>query len=95
MRGRTLLAMRRQAAAEDDLDMAMRVARKQGARMEELRAATLLARRWHDQGRPQDACDVVAGIYAKFTEGFDFTDVRQARQTLDTLRAWCDRRMII
>ena len=95
MRGRTLLALRRQAAAEDDLETAISVARRQGARIEALRAATLLARYWHEQGRPQEACDVLAGIYAQFTQGFAFTDVRQARQTLETLRAWCDRQAFV
>jgi len=61
------------------------VARKQGAKSWELRAALNLARLRRDQGRPVDAGHVLARVYGWFTEGFDTLDLKQARALLDEL----------
>jgi predicted ATPase len=50
-----------------------------------LRAATSLARLWREQGRLADACDLLAPLYASFTEGFDTQDLKEARELLEEL----------
>jgi class 3 adenylate cyclase/tetratricopeptide (TPR) repeat protein len=64
---------------------ALEVARKQQARSFELRAATSLARLWRDQGKRQQARDLLAPVYGWFTEGFDTLDLKQAKALLDEL----------
>ena len=44
-----------------------------------------LARLWRDQGKVQQACDLLAPIYAWFTEGFDTRDVKEAKALLKEL----------
>jgi class 3 adenylate cyclase/tetratricopeptide (TPR) repeat protein len=70
---------------EDCFGRALKVARHQGARMFELRAATNLAQLWRDQGRRAEARDLLAPIYNWFTEGFDTLDLKQAKTLLGTL----------
>jgi predicted ATPase len=48
-----------------------------------LRAATGLARLWRDQGKSQQARDLLAPIYGWFTEGFDTLDLKTAKALLD------------
>jgi predicted ATPase len=62
------------------------VARAQQARSLELRAAGDLARLWAEQGRRNEARDLLAQVYGWFTEGFDTTDLKEAKALLDTLR---------
>ncbi|NVK42817.1 MAG: AAA family ATPase [Oceanospirillaceae bacterium] len=64
---------------------ALDIARQQGARSFELRAAIGLARLWVRQGRVSDACESLAPAYAAFTEGFDSADLRTARALLDEI----------
>jgi adenylate cyclase len=64
---------------------ALTLARRQGAKLWELRAATSLARLWQAQGKATDARHVLAATYNWFTEGFDAPDVIAAKQLLDTL----------
>jgi predicted ATPase len=64
---------------------ALAIAREQGARSFELRAATSLARLWRDQGKRAEARDLLAPIYAWFTEGFDTRDLVEAKLLLDEL----------
>jgi predicted ATPase len=52
------------------------------ARGWELRAATSLARLWHNQGRRAEAHDLLAPIYGWFTEGFDTADLKDAKALL-------------
>ena len=61
------------------------MARQQGARALELRAATSLGRLWHRQGRRPEARDLLEPVYAWFTEGFDTADLAEARQLAETL----------
>jgi predicted ATPase len=46
------------------------------------RAPSLLRR---DQGRPDDARDLLASVYDWFTEGFDTLDLKEAKALLDAL----------
>ena len=66
---------------------AVTVARDQGARWWELRAATSLARLRRDQGRVVEARGLLAPVYASFTEGFDFPDLVEARALLADIGA--------
>ena len=50
---------------------ALGVARGQGAKFWELRAATSLARLWRGRGQPPEGHDLLAPVYGWFTEGFD------------------------
>jgi predicted ATPase len=61
------------------------MAREQGAKSFELRAATSLARLWRDQGKHTEARDLLAPIYGWFTEGFDTRDLKEAKALLEEL----------
>jgi predicted ATPase len=65
------------------LQRALGVARGQEARSLELRAAMSLSHLWHQQGKRQEAHDVLAGVYAWFTEGFDTADLQEAKALLE------------
>jgi len=73
------------AGAERKFNAALVMAREQGAKLWELRAATSLARLRRDQGRQADARDVLAPIHGWFTEGFDTPDLKEARVLLKAL----------
>ena len=70
------------AKAEAYFDRALAVARKQQAKSWELRAGTSLARLWRDQGKPQQARELLAPVYGWFTEGFDTRDLKEAKALL-------------
>jgi predicted ATPase/class 3 adenylate cyclase len=76
-----------QPEAETCFQRALVVAQEQGAKFWELRAATSLARLWRDQGKRNEACDLLAPVYGWFTEGFDTLDLRQAKGLLEELAA--------
>jgi class 3 adenylate cyclase/predicted ATPase len=71
--------------AEARLRRALEIARRQDCHTFELRAATSLARLWRDQGKHPDAHDLLAPIYAWFTEGFDTLDLVEAKALLGEL----------
>ena len=75
------------AKAEACFERALEVARQQEAKSWELRAAMSLARLWRDQGKPQQARELLAPVYGWFTEGFDTLDLKEARALLDELNA--------
>ncbi len=75
------------AKAEAYFERALAVARKQQAKSWELRAAMSMARLWRDQGKPQQARELLAPVYGWFTEGFDTLDLKEAKPLLDQLRA--------
>jgi predicted ATPase len=74
------------AKAEAYFERALAVARTQQAKSWELRAATSLARLWRDQGKRDQARDLLAPIYGWFTEGFDTVDLKQAKTLLEELQ---------
>ncbi len=76
---------RGRADAEAHMTRAMDIARRQGAKWFELRAATSLARLWLGQRKHAEARELLAPIYAWFTEGFDTPDLRDAKALLDEL----------
>jgi predicted ATPase len=73
------------AKAQAYFERALQIARQQQAKSWELRAAMSMARMWCDQGRRQQACELLAPVYAWFTEGFDTRDLKEARALLDAL----------
>jgi predicted ATPase len=70
---------------EDSFRTALAIAREQGTRGYELRAATSLARLWRDQGRRGEACELLAPLYGSFTEGFATADLKDAKALLNEL----------
>jgi predicted ATPase len=70
---------------EESLRTAIEVARLQRAKGWELRAASLLARLWRDQGKRDEARALLAPVYGWFTEGFDTLDLKEAKTLLDEL----------
>ncbi|MHC8293270.1 ATP-binding protein [Pseudomonas sp. LB3P58] len=72
-------------AAEAVLIRALNVAKHQGALAWELRSATSLAQLWQRQGLYQQAHELLAPIYHRFTEGFSTPDLSKVRRLLDEL----------
>jgi predicted ATPase len=73
------------AKAEGYFQRALAVARQQEAKSWELRAAMSLARLWRDQGKVQQARELLAPVYGWFTEGFDTRDLKEAKALLEEL----------
>ena len=71
--------------AEEHFDRALAVARQQQAKSWELRAAMSMARLWRDQGKLQQARELLTPVYGWFTEGFDTLDLKDAKALLDEL----------
>jgi predicted ATPase len=75
------------AKAEKYFEHALVMARQQEAKSWELRAAMSLARLWRDQGKVQQARELLAPVYGWFTEGFDTRDLKEAKVLLGELGA--------
>ena len=75
------------AKAEAHFERAIAIAREQKAKSWELRAATSMARLWRDQGRRNEARDLLAPTYGWFTEGFNALDLKEAKALLEELHA--------
>ena len=73
--------------AEACFNHALAVARKQQAKSWEQRAAMSMARLWRDQGKRDEARELLAPVYGWFTEGFDTRDLKEAKGLLDELGA--------
>jgi DNA-binding winged helix-turn-helix (wHTH) protein/predicted ATPase len=73
------------ARAEVCLHQSMKIAQRQKARSLELRAATSLARHYKNQDRLEEARVLLTRIYSTFTEGFDTSDMREAKALLHAL----------
>src|SRR5262249_49860054 len=83
---------RRPALREDDcaeakacFRRAIEVSRSQQAKSLELRAVMSLGRVWREQGKRDDARNMLGEIYGGFTEGFDTADLIDARELLAQL----------
>jgi predicted ATPase len=86
LRGELALHERSKGAdAEAHFRDALEIAKGQGAKLLELRAATSLAKLWHDTGSRDEAKDLLGSIHPWFTEGFDTRDWLEAKATLDSL----------
>jgi class 3 adenylate cyclase/tetratricopeptide (TPR) repeat protein len=85
VRGDVLNIAGDRAAAEQNYHLAFTVAQRQSAKLFELRAATSLARIWHDQGNHIAARELLAPVYRWFTEGFDSPVLKEAKALLDQL----------
>ena len=66
---------------------AIAIARKQGAKSLELSATTSLARLLTKQGHRAEARAMLAEIYNWFSEGFDTSDLKDAKTLLDELNS--------
>jgi predicted ATPase len=80
-------AKRSRVAAEGCFRQALDIARSQQAKMLELRAAASLSRLWQHEGKQHEAQQLLAGVYAWFTEGFESVDLREAKTLLTELEA--------
>jgi serine/threonine protein kinase/predicted ATPase len=74
-----------QAEAEACFRQALAVARRQSAKVLELRAAMSLSRLYQRQGRQAEARPLLAETYGWFTEGFETRDLQEAKALLDEL----------
>jgi DNA-binding winged helix-turn-helix (wHTH) protein/predicted ATPase len=74
-----------EADAEGSFRTAITIARKQQAKLLELRATMSLARLWQQQGKQAEARQLLAEIYGWFTEGFDTKDLQEAKALLEAL----------
>jgi len=75
------------AKAEAHFERALTVARAQQAKSWELRAAMSMAGLWRDEGKVQQARELLASVYGWFTEGFSTRDLKEAKALLDALAA--------
>ncbi len=75
----------RAGEAEASFQKAIEVAQRQQAKYWELRATTSLARLWQQQGKKEEARQMLAKIYGWFTEGFDTADLKDAKALLEKL----------
>jgi predicted ATPase len=84
LRGALLLALSAEShtKAETCFHQALTVARGQQAKSWELRTAVSLARLWQQQGKRQEAYDLLGPVYHWFTEGFDTADLQEAKALL-------------
>jgi predicted ATPase len=73
------------AKSQAYFERALAIARQQQAKSWELRAAMSMARLWRDQGKRDEAHDLLAPIYSWFTEGFDTRDLKEAKALLEEL----------
>jgi predicted ATPase len=73
------------AGAGRSYQQAIAIAKRQSAKMFELRTSTSLARLWRDQGKRDRARELLAPVYGWFTEGFDTRDLKEAKVLLDEL----------
>jgi class 3 adenylate cyclase/predicted ATPase len=83
--GEVAVSERNTTKADAYFEHALTIARKQQAKSWELRAAMSMARLWRDQGKREEARDLLAPVYGWFTEGFDTLDLKEAKVLLEQL----------
>jgi len=79
------LPERGSSQAEAYFERALTVARTQQAKSWELRASISMARLWRNQGKRNEARDLLTPVYNWFTEGFDTLDLKEAKALLEIL----------
>ena len=84
-RGKIFQALDSSERAHEEYEAALNVARQQQSTFWELYVAASLARLWRDQGERKQARDLLAPVYAWFTEGFDTPILQDAKALLDEL----------
>ncbi|MGZ6212226.1 MAG: transcriptional regulator, partial [Candidatus Binataceae bacterium] len=87
LKGELLMLRNTLNDAEHLLREAIEVAKKQRAKLWELRATVSLARLLAKQGKRVEARAMLAAIYGWFSEGFDTADLKDAKALLDQLNA--------
>ena len=89
MKGDWMIACGHEQPGEMELcyQRAIEIAKQQSAKMWQLRAVMSMARVWRDQGKRNEARDLLAPVYGWFTEGLDTLDLKEAKTLLDTLAA--------
>ena len=75
----------RKIPPEESFLKAIEIARRQQAKSLELRAVMSLSQLWKRQGKKDEARQMLAAIYAWFTEGHDTPDLREAKALLEEL----------
>ncbi len=88
IRGALLLLKGGQEAAvvsEDHYQQGLDCARRQGSLSWELRCATSLARLWRDQARSEEARELLASVYDRFTEGLATADLKEAKALINEI----------
>jgi predicted ATPase len=85
LRGEVLRDSGDHASAEACLRTAIDIARRQNAKLWELRSSVSLAQMLRDQGEQTEARDLLAPVYDWFSEGFDAADLFEAKALLDAL----------
>jgi predicted ATPase len=85
LRGHLLSGVGQRTEAETNYRQAMAIAKRQSAKVWELRAAISLARLWIDEGKRHQARDLLDPVYASFTEGHETLDLIEAKALLNTL----------
>ena len=71
--------------AEAYFERSLAVAREQQAKSWELCAAMSMARLWRNQGKRNQARELLAPVYGWFSEGFDTRDLKEAKGLLGML----------
>jgi predicted ATPase len=84
-KGVILLSRNLVGESEACFERSLAIARRQQGKSLELRAATSLARLWGEQGQRSEASDLLAPVYGWFTEGFDTSDLKEAKALLNEL----------
>ena len=89
LKGELLIALDPGAKADAEVAFcqAIDIAQRQSSKSWELRAAMSMARLWRDQGKRDEARELLAPVYGWFTEGFDTRDLKEAKALLDELAA--------
>jgi DNA-binding winged helix-turn-helix (wHTH) protein/predicted ATPase len=87
LKGEFLLSLSadNQSVAETSFHQSLAIARRQHAKLLELRAAVSLTRLWQQQGKRIEAYELLAPIYSWFTKGFDTADLQEPKDLLQAL----------
>jgi hypothetical protein len=84
--GDLLKASDNRTGAERSYHQAITIANQQSAKVLELRAATNLARLWHEHGADREAQAFLTPVYNWFTERVDAPVLQEAKKVLEQLK---------